>query len=89
MTWTLLLTLLCPPAHGLETLLLPVGSTWHYLDDGVDPGPTWTLPSFDDSGWSVGDAQLGYSDGDEVTEVGYGTDSTTCTSRPGFVPPSR
>jgi hypothetical protein len=54
--------------------LVPRGSIWSYLDDGSDPGPTWTEPSFDDSGWPVGPAELGYGDGDEATVVSFGPD---------------
>ncbi|MCA9003204.1 MAG: tetratricopeptide repeat protein, partial [Planctomycetes bacterium] len=53
---------------------IPLGATWRYLDDGSDPGPLWTSPGFNDSGWGVGPAQLGYGDGDEQTVVGYGPD---------------
>ncbi len=51
------------------------GGTWKYLDDGSDQGTEWTGTSFDDSAWSTGDAQLGYGDGDEVTEISYGDDA--------------
>jgi C1A family cysteine protease len=52
--------------------LIPPGSTWKYLDDGSDQGSAWTASDFDDGFWSSGPAELGYGDGDEVTEVGYG-----------------
>lgn len=55
-----------------QSALIPAGSAWRYLDDGSDQGVAWTAPSFPDSGWAVGDAQLGYGDGDEVTIVSYG-----------------
>lgn len=54
------------------TTLLARGSTWKYLDTGVDPGPTWTRPSFPDASWASGPAPLGYGEGDEQTVVGYG-----------------
>jgi hypothetical protein len=57
-----------------DTILVPVGSTWKYLDDGTDQGTVWTSPSFPDTGWAEGPAQLGYGDGDEATTVGYGPD---------------
>ena len=56
------------------TALSPAGATWSYLDNGVDPGPLWTGPLFDDSAWASGPAQLGYGDGDEATVVGFGSD---------------
>ncbi|WP_425390463.1 T9SS type A sorting domain-containing protein [Ekhidna sp.] len=55
--------------------LIGKGETWNYLDDGTDQGTAWTGTSFDDSGWSSGDAELGYGDGDEVTTVGFGGDA--------------
>ena len=56
-------------------VLSPAGATWSYLDTGVDPGPAWTSPAFDDSTWLAGPAQLGYGDADEATVVGYGPDA--------------
>jgi len=42
---------------------------WRYDDTGVDPGATWMDPSYDDSTWSEGQAELGFGDGDENTVV--------------------
>ncbi|MBN2508217.1 MAG: fibronectin type III domain-containing protein, partial [Verrucomicrobia bacterium] len=55
--------------------LVPNGAVWKYLDDGSNQGTTWTAPTFDDSGWASGPAQLGYGDGDEATVVSYGPKS--------------
>ncbi len=55
--------------------LLPMGSTWKYLDNGSDQGAAWQHPSFSDAAWASGPAQLGYGDGDESTVVGYGGDT--------------
>ena len=52
------------------------GSSWSYLDNGSDQGTAWQGPSFDDSSWQTGAAQLGYGDGDESTVVGFGSDSS-------------
>ncbi len=49
-------------------------SEWSYLDDGSDQGTLWRDPGFDASSWLLGEAQLGYGDGDEATVVGYGSD---------------
>lgn len=54
--------------------LVPMASTWKYLDNGSDEGTAWQSPGFDDSSWSSGPAQLGYGVGDEQTVVGYGPD---------------
>jgi hypothetical protein len=52
------------------------GSAWTYLDNGTDPGPTWTTLAFNDTGWSNGVAELGYGDNaqnrPEVTVVSFG-----------------
>ncbi len=53
-----------------DTVLLPAGATWKYLDDGTDQSAAgWQQLSFDDTAWKTGPAQLGYGDGDEVTVV--------------------
>ncbi len=62
-----------PRAHA--DVLVATGSTWKYLDDGSDQGTAWRAPSFSDSTWSSGAAQLGYGDGDEATVLSYGTDA--------------
>jgi hypothetical protein len=40
---------------------------WSFDDRNVDPGPSWTGASFDDSAWRYGGGQLGYGDADENT----------------------
>jgi hypothetical protein len=57
------------------TTLVPFGGVWKYLDNGSNQGTAWREISFDDGSWSEGQAQLGYGDGDEATEVGYGPDA--------------
>ncbi len=59
-----------------NTVILPFGSTWKYLDNGSDQGDAWIDPSFDDSGWNSGPAQLGYGDNDEATVVSFGGDQS-------------
>ncbi len=54
--------------------LLPKGASWKYLDNGSNQGTAWRSPSFNDSTWSTGAAELGYGDGDEATVVSYGPD---------------
>jgi len=55
--------------------LIPDGSLWKYLDDGSDQGIQWQGIEFDDSEWQSGRAELGYGDGDEVTELSFGPSS--------------
>src|SRR5262249_37595118 len=59
-----------PRTPVTPVLLVPLGSVWRYLDNGTNAGTEWRNPSFDDSGWAFGPAQLGYGDGDEATVVG-------------------
>ncbi|MBZ4421232.1 galactose oxidase-like domain-containing protein [Myxococcus sp. RHSTA-1-4] len=47
--------------------VIAFADTWKYDDRGVDLGPDWYLPSYDDDGWRSGPGQLGYGDGDEGT----------------------
>jgi chitodextrinase len=54
--------------------LIAAGSSWRYLDNGVDQGTTWRNPTFNDTTWKVGNAQFGYGEGDEATVVSYGGD---------------
>ena len=71
----LLITLTFAPAtHAADTILVPVGATWKYLDNGSNQGTAWRAASFNDSTWSSGPAQLGYGDGDEATTLGFGPD---------------
>jgi len=58
-------------------VLVPAGAVWSYLDNGSDQGTAWRAPGFDDVGWGVGAAELGYGDGDEATLVGFGGSTTS------------
>jgi hypothetical protein len=70
---TLLLVLfVAASAFADDVDVIAAGATWRYLDNGSDQGTAWREPSFDDSSWASGSAQLGYGDGDEVTVVSYG-----------------
>jgi Calcineurin-like phosphoesterase/Purple acid Phosphatase, N-terminal domain len=69
----LALFILC--CASLSAQIVPAGSTWKYLDDGTDQGIAWTAPTFNDSAWAAGPAQLGYGDGDEATVISYGPNS--------------
>ena len=58
-----------------QTTLISTGALWRYLDTGVDQGTAWRSPSFDDSTWPFGPAELGFGDGGESTTntAGFGT----------------
>ncbi|MCB1125275.1 MAG: lamin tail domain-containing protein, partial [Verrucomicrobiae bacterium] len=55
--------------------LFPLGSEWRYWDAGTLPAEDWNQPAYDDSGWTSGNAPLGYGNGDETTTLDYGGDS--------------
>ncbi len=53
--------------------IIPGDTFWNYLDDGSNQGAGgagWTAIAFDDSSWETGQAELGYGDGDEATDIG-------------------
>jgi len=56
--------------------LVHSGSTWKYWDKRESPGRSWTELSFNDSSWKEGPAPLGYGDGDEATEIRFGSRSS-------------
>jgi hypothetical protein len=58
------------------TALVASGSTWRYLDDGMDLGTTWQGLNVDDSNWFSGAAEFGYGYGAETTrlQTGHVTD---------------
>ncbi|OQP59556.1 hypothetical protein A3860_37215 [Niastella vici] len=67
--------LLCVNTVLAQTVLIPAGATWKYLDNGSNQGTAWRATSFNDGSWASGPAQLGYGDGDEATVVKYGPQS--------------
>jgi hypothetical protein len=52
-----------------ESILVPAGATWRYLDDGSNPSASWTSLNFVDSAWGSGPAELGFGDLDEFTVI--------------------
>ncbi|MBN1669821.1 MAG: lamin tail domain-containing protein [Kiritimatiellae bacterium] len=58
--------------------LVPVTAGWKFYDRGVDLGPGWRTPAYDDATWEDGNAPLGYADTGEYpeldTEISYGDD---------------
>jgi hypothetical protein len=57
---------------NVKELLITRGSDWKYLDNGSNQGTAWRARAFNDSGWAVGPAQLGFGDGDEATVINGG-----------------
>ena len=58
-----------------QTVIVPSGSNWKYLDDGSDQGSNWYSTEFNDDSWSSGSAEFGYGDNDEATLVGFGSNA--------------
>jgi hypothetical protein len=60
---------------ALSNLVIPINSTWRYLDNGTDQGTNWSQPGYNESAWKLGAARLGYGQDGEVTTVGFGPSS--------------
>lgn len=58
-----------------QTTIIGSGASWKYLDNGTDQGTAWRQTNFNDASWPIGNAELGYGDGDEATTVSYGGNS--------------
>ncbi len=61
-------------AGGSVETVVPYGVEWRFNDTGTDLGREWREPGYNDSQWNSGPAELGYGDGDEDTEIGFGGD---------------
>ncbi len=57
-------------------VLIPLGSTWKYLDNGSNQGTAWKETAFDDAAWLSGPGQLGFGQGDEATVISFGPDAS-------------
>jgi acid phosphatase type 7 len=55
-----------------QTVIVPFGAAWRYLDNGTNQGTAWRTTSFNDAAWASGNAELGYGEGDEATIVSFG-----------------
>jgi hypothetical protein len=64
-----------------QSLLVPAGSVWKYLDDGSNQGAAWRTTNFNDTTWPAGLAELGYGDASEGrperTVIGFGTNANS------------
>lgn len=74
----LLFSLLLVESNGQSTII-PYGSSWKYWANTQANFPAgWQASGFDDSGWPVGNGELGYGDGDEATCIPSGGGGTVC-----------
>ncbi len=67
----------CVTTLAVDVPLIPLGSTWKYLDNGSNQGTAWRASAFNDASWASGPAELGYGDGGEATVVSYGPSSSS------------
>lgn len=74
--------ILCGTVCGFgQSLLVPPGSVWKYLDDGSNQGSAWRATNFNDTTWPAGPAELGYGDASEGrperTLIGFGPNASS------------
>ena len=63
------------PGYATNLTLIRTGAVWKYFDAGNEPAGGWTNGNFNDGPWMMGPAPLGYGDGDEATDVGFGSET--------------
>ena len=61
--------------ESVPGIIIPKSDLWRYLDNGNYPGSDWITAAYNDNSWSEGNAQFGYGDGDEETEISFGGNS--------------
>lgn len=66
-----------PPSSYLEgSFPIPKFSSWKYDDSGTDLVlDNWADSTYDDSTWAFGNGPLGYGNGNEETNLDFGTDA--------------
>src|SRR5690242_14806015 len=62
-------------AQSFGQPLIAQNAVWKYFANSAIPDANWMQPSFNDSGWLSGPAELGYGDSDEATVIPFGPDS--------------
>ncbi|HKX60209.1 MAG TPA: Ig-like domain-containing protein, partial [Verrucomicrobiae bacterium] len=67
-----------PPSPTVQ--LIAASAFWKYLAQASAPPSTWPQPSFNDTPWPAGPAELGFGDGDEATVVPGGPTSARFTT---------
>ena len=68
-----ILALMVTPSRSADQTLIAPGASWRFDDKGANLGTAWRTPAYSDAAWSLGNAQLGYGDGDEATVLGFGS----------------
>ena len=58
--------------NEVDSLSFNQGSSWRYLDSGLNPGSSWKDSLFNDSIWPVGIGHFGFGEGDEQTVLNSG-----------------
>ncbi len=56
-----------------DVQVVSAGTGWSFNDAGVALTADWTTLTYNDAAWAVGNAPLGYGNGDEATTVSYGS----------------
>ncbi len=59
-----------------QSVIVPYGANWKYLDNGSNQGTAWRASGFNDAAWISAPSELGYGDGDEATVVSFGPSSS-------------
>jgi hypothetical protein len=54
---------------------------WRYFEGNSQPPSNWNLPTFNDGSWNLGQASIGYGDGDDSTII---APTTSCFLRTSF-----
>ena len=66
--------------QGATDTFIAANTKWKFYDQGMDQGTAWRANSFNDVAWVVGNAELGFGDGDEATTVNGGPPSARFTT---------
>ena len=59
---------------GAYKKAISYGESWKYWDMGSYPGANWTSKNFNDHNWKTGNAEFGYGEDDETTQIDFGND---------------
>ena len=58
-----------------QTTLVNYNSSWKYLANGTNQGTAWRTTTFNDAGWTTGNAAFGYGTSGITTSVSYGNNA--------------